>query len=191
MHCVCCVSRYSCHSEFRSATKTCCPWRGKPPLNSLTGMEGFCWTVMKTRWAVAELLAVVRLSKQQSEMGIKKESNRSGRAEVKRQDRMCVHSVRRQSRLWCLCLFPVTWIGPIRTHLSPFLLPLPLLLSYFKPSDFSAHVLQVRASLGSELSRVKRTGLNNVLFSPRNYNKLREWLIALHLQWSEAAHCFL
>lgn len=31
-------------------------------------------------------------------MGITKESIRSGRAEVKRQDRMCVHSVRRQSQ---------------------------------------------------------------------------------------------
>lgn len=51
-----------------------------PPLNSLAGLEGFCWTVMRTRWVVAELLAAVRLDKQQSEMGIKKESIRSKEA---------------------------------------------------------------------------------------------------------------
>lgn len=156
-----------CHNTLATAgagaqQKHVVPRWGKAPLNSLAAAEGFCWTVMRTRWVAGERLAAVRLSKQCSEMGIK-ERIWSGWAEVKRRDRMCVHSVRRQSRLWCLRLFPVTWIGPIRVHLAPVLLPLPPLLPYFKPSDYSAPVPQVRASPGSELSQEKRTGLNNVL----------------------------
>lgn len=155
-----CTERAVCHDTLATASsvaqqKHVVPRRGKPPLlNSLAGVEGFLLDSDENKVSRSPTVGSGSLEQTAEWDGDKERTQK-----WKRQDRMCVHSVRRQSRLRCLGLFPVTWNGPIKAHLSPY--PTPLFPSFCLISSqvtFSARMPQVRASRGSELSQAETDG---------------------------------